>query len=232
MATSKSMDFPGAQKSSYAAQVQQSQPGAYQENTLSFLPVPGPVGPQGPSGRDGRDGEPGPDGKQGPEGKQGPKGEKGANGKDGLSSLSSSGQQAGWASYFNTLNNPQKLGVTQGDDGWVTMFIKSDSSKEETYFIIKKYLEDTLLFCDNHNKPQHFFITTHDCEIIPDIKILHTETLQSDMHNLGYTDFDIKENANSRKVDYLDFLNQDSINLINDFYDMDFKLFNYDKIIL
>jgi hypothetical protein len=110
--------------------------------------------------------------------------------------------------------------------------INENTSKEETYFIIKKYLEDTLLFCDNHNKPQHFFITTHDCEIIPDIKILHTETLQSDMHNLGYTDFDIKENANSCKVDYLDFLNQDSINLINDFYDMDFKLFNYDKIIL
>ena len=116
-------------------------------------------------------------------------------------------------------------------DNYLNNFTKN-TSKEETYLIIKKYLEDTSLFWDNHNKPQHFFITTHDCEIIPDIKILHTETLQSDMHNLGYTDFDIKENANSCKVNYLDFLNEDSINLINDFYDMDFKLFSYDKIIL
>jgi hypothetical protein len=151
MAVSKSMDFPGAQKSSYAAQVQQSQPGTYQENTLSFLPVPGPIGPQGPSGRDGRDGEPGPEGKQGAEGKQGPKGEKGANGKDGISSLSSSGQQAGWASYFNTLNNPQKLGVTQGDDGWVTLFIKSDDSREEAYLP-----KDTVSLWNDHARMLNF----------------------------------------------------------------------------
>ena len=69
MAVSKSMDFPGAKKSSYAAQVEQSQSSNYQENTLSFLPVPGPVGPQGPAGRDGKDGKPGDVGPEGPEGK-------------------------------------------------------------------------------------------------------------------------------------------------------------------
>jgi hypothetical protein len=130
MATSKSMDFPGAKKSSYAAQVEQSQASPYQENTLSFLPVPGPVGPQGPSGKDGKDGEVGP---QGPQGEQGPKGEKGANGHDGASALSSSGQQAGWASYFNKIENSHKLGVTQGDDGWVTVYINCEGSNDETY---------------------------------------------------------------------------------------------------
>lgn len=83
---------------------------------------------------------------------------------------------------------------------------------------------------DNHNKPQHFFITDSNNKLIHNIKILHTETLQSDMYNLGYTDFDVKKNVNSCKIDCFDFLNQDSINLINDFYDMDFKLFNYNKI--
>jgi len=130
MAVSKSVDFPGEKKSSYAAQVEQSQASPYQENTLSFLPVPGPVGPQGPSGKDGKDGAPGP---QGPEGKQGAKGEKGPKGNDGLSSLSSSGQQAGWASYFNKLKNSHKLGVTQGEDGWVTVYINSEGYKNETY---------------------------------------------------------------------------------------------------
>jgi len=148
MATSKSMDFPGAKKSSYAAQVEQSQASPYQENTLSFLPVPGPVGPQGPSGRDGKDGEVGP---QGPQGEQGPKGEKGANGHDGASALSSSGQQAGWASYFNKIENSHKLGVTQGDDGWVTVYINCEGSSDETYLP-----KNTVSFWNDHARMLNF----------------------------------------------------------------------------
>jgi hypothetical protein len=133
MAVSKSMDFPGAKKSSYAAQVEQSQASPFQENTLSFLPVPGPVGPQGPAGRDGKDGKDGLIGPQGPEGQKGPKGEKGPSGQDGLSSLSSSGQQAGWASYHNKVQKPIKLGISEGDDGWVTTFLISDGKSNEEY---------------------------------------------------------------------------------------------------
>jgi hypothetical protein len=134
MAVSKSMDFPGAKKSSYAAQVEQSQASPYQENTLSFLPVPGPVGPQGPAGRDGKDGKEGP---QGPEGKPGPKGLQGTSGKDGLSSLSSSGQQAGWASYTNALDKPTKLGISQGDDGWVTLVLDTKDKKQNEIYLPK-----------------------------------------------------------------------------------------------
>ena len=131
MAASKSMDFPGAKKSSYAAQVEQSQSSPYQENTLSFLPVPGPQGPQGPAGRDGKDGLPGP---AGPEGQKGQKGEKGPSGQNGLSSLSSSGQQAGWASYTNAISKPIKLGISQGDDGWVTLILDTkDKTQNEKY---------------------------------------------------------------------------------------------------
>lgn len=131
MAVSKSMDFPGAKKSSYAAQVEQSQATGLPENTLSFLPVPGPVGPQGPAGRDGKDGKEGP---EGPEGKPGPKGAQGPAGKDGLSSLSSSGQQAGWASYTNVIDKPIKLGISQGNDGWVTLILDTkDKTQNETY---------------------------------------------------------------------------------------------------
>ena len=131
MAASKSMDFPGAKKSSYAAQVEQSQSTGLPDNTLSFLPVPGPVGPQGPAGRDGKDGAVGP---QGPEGQKGQKGDKGPTGKDGLSSLSSSGQQAGWASYTNTIDKSIKLGISQGDDGWVTLLLDTkDKAQNESY---------------------------------------------------------------------------------------------------
>ena len=131
MAASKSMDFPGTQKSSYAAQVEQAQASPYQENTLSFLPVPGPQGERGPAGRDGRDGE---KGEQGFTGNTGPQGERGPKGADGLSNLSSSGQQAGWASYTNTIEKPIKLGISEGDDGWVTLLLDTkDKTQDETY---------------------------------------------------------------------------------------------------
>ena len=131
MAVSKSMDFPGAKKSGYAAQVEQSQTSTYPDNSLSFLPVPGPVGPQGPAGRDGKDGKEGP---QGPEGKQGPKGEKGSNGKDGTTLLSKSMQQPGWSKYFNNSDDSIRTGATKGEEGWVSFFL-SPGSKEniETY---------------------------------------------------------------------------------------------------
>lgn len=128
MALSKGMDFPGAQKSSYAAQVQQSQPLNSQENVLSFLPVPGPVGPQGPAGRDGKDGATGPQGPQGPEGPRGPKG---ANGLDGKSSLSSAGQQAGWAAYYNKVPTDVRLGATKGIDGWVSVPMTAGEINEQ-----------------------------------------------------------------------------------------------------
>ena len=130
MAVSKSMDFPGGKKSSYAAQVEQSQASTATDNVLSFLPVPGPVGPQGPAGRDGRDGSDGKEGLQGPEGKIGPRGPEG---RDGLSSLSSSGQQSGWASYRNKIEKPFKLGIYEGDDGWVTVFVLSEGLSNEKY---------------------------------------------------------------------------------------------------
>ena len=131
MAVSKSMDFPGGKKSSYAAQVEQSQASPTVDNALSFLPVPGPVGPQGPAGRDGRNGEQGLPGQQG---EPGPKGDRGPAGINGQSSLSSSGQQAGWASYTNTIDKPTKLGISQGDDGWVTLLLDTkDKSQNEKY---------------------------------------------------------------------------------------------------
>jgi hypothetical protein len=125
MAVSKSMDFPGAKKSSYAAQVEQSQTSPYQDNSLSFVPVPGPEGPPGPAGKNGA---------QGPEGKMGPQGPAGPTGKDGKSSISASGQQPGWASYTNTIDKPTKLGISEGDDGWVTLILDTkDKTQNETY---------------------------------------------------------------------------------------------------
>ena len=108
--------------------------------------------------------------------------------------------------------------------------ITIDNKKEEIYDIIKIYLLSDDL--DNHNIPQHTFITDSNKVLIPDLIVLRTETLTNDMHNLGYDDFDIYANANANKeINYYQFLNDDSIKLINEFYDYDFELFNYKRII-
>jgi hypothetical protein len=149
MAVSKSMDFPGGKKSSYAAQVEQTQASPTIDNALSFLPVPGPVGPQGPAGRDGRNGEQGLPGQQG---EPGPKGDRGPAGIDGKNSLSSSGQQAGWASYTNTIDKPIKLGISQGEDGWVTLLL---DTKEKTQN--EKYLpEGCTSLWNSHQRALNF----------------------------------------------------------------------------
>ena len=96
------------------------------------------------------------------------------------------------------------------------------STKEEVYNIIQIYINETL---DNHNIPQYLFITDHNKQLIPNIKILKTESLQQDMINLGHKNFDMKFNCNSNKVNYYDYLNDNSIKFINDFYNDDFTPF-------
>ncbi len=105
--------------------------------------------------------------------------------------------------------------------------ITINNSEKEVFDIIKLYLLSTNV--DNHNLPQYYFITDDKNELIPNIYILHTETLTNDMHNLGYIDFNLHDNINSSNVNYYKYLNIDSINLINDFYHYDFILFNYIK---
>ena len=106
--------------------------------------------------------------------------------------------------------------------------ITINTTKHEIFAVIKNYLFDQNL--DNHNIPQYKFITNDEKELIPNIKILHTETLNIDMIHLGYEDFNIKVNYNLDKIIYYDYLSNDSIQIINDFYHYDFTLFNYNKI--
>ena len=128
MAVSKSMDFPSSKKSSYAAQVVETQT-TNADVLINYVPVPGPIGPQGPAG------VPGPAGPAGKDGIQGPKGERGAPGKDGLSSLSSSGQQSGWASYFNKDRKETRLGADKGEDGWVSVWVDSKGNNTNEKYL-------------------------------------------------------------------------------------------------
>jgi len=107
--------------------------------------------------------------------------------------------------------------------------INIESTPEDVFDIL-----NTFLFTknpDNFNEPQYLFITDENKELIPNLKILHTESLANDMADINYTDFEVYHNVNPDKTDYYKLLNNDSINLINQIYDIDFRLFNYNKII-
>lgn len=107
--------------------------------------------------------------------------------------------------------------------------INVDTSKDEIYNIIQEYLKSSDY--DNHNIPQYLFITDNYNKIIPNIHLLHTETLTDDMKKIGYEDFDVCDNKNKfGELNYYDYLNNESIAIINDFYHLDFVLFGYNKI--
>lgn len=106
-------------------------------------------------------------------------------------------------------------------------------SKEEICSIIKNCFneykeEDTLN--DNHFKPQHLFLLDENGEINKNIKILKTENLNEMMHDLGYVDFNVKNQISKKyNINYMDLLNEESIQLINNFYEKDFEYFGYEK---
>jgi hypothetical protein len=123
------------------------------------------------------------------------------------------------------VRNPYERFVS---DCFFWSLITTDSTKEVVFDILNKYLVSDKY--DNHNIPQHKFITNDKGEIIQNIHILKTESLTNGMKNLGYIDFDIYHNVNINKVNYYNYLNNESIEIINKFYHLDFILFNYDKI--
>lgn len=139
MAVSKSIDFPGKKQDAYTQQVIQQQsttdisPTAYLQPQL--IPVPGPKGDRGEKGEKGEIGAVGPKGDIGPRGERGRDGKDGENGKDGISI---SGQEPGWAKYINTKENIFNLGITEGDDGWVSLFMSTKENQDIETFLSKE----------------------------------------------------------------------------------------------
>lgn len=102
-----------------------------------------------------------------------------------------------------------------------------DMSKKETYELLKKNIGNNF---DNHTIPQHEFLFDSQRKIDKNIKILHMELLDYEMNELGYNDFNKKYNYNNINVNYFDYLNDDSIKLINEYYKKDFEIFGYDVL--
>ena len=129
-------------------------------------------------------------------------------------------------------NNIQILSVVRNpynkimSDLFYLKKINVNSTKEEVYEKMQIYLQENY---DNHITPQYKFITNENEELIENLTIIHTETLNKDMEKLGYKDFNIKMNMNPNNVNYYKYLNDDSIKLINENYKKDFEILNYNK---
>jgi hypothetical protein len=105
------------------------------------------------------------------------------------------------------------------------------SNKNQIEKIITKYLY-TNNFYENSKKPQYLYLTGGDYLTIPkNIKIIKNETIVEDMIKLGYEDFEnYKINPFDSEIDYMSYLSENAISMINQYYYMDFKLFNYEPL--
>jgi hypothetical protein len=117
-------------------------------------------------------------------------------------------------------------------DLFFNKLITVDMKLDEIYEQIKLFIESTDKKYDNHMLPQYLYLLNNDNIIDNNIIIMKTETLNENMIDNGYTDFDVNSNVTNRnKIDYMLLLNNDSINIINNYYMKDFTYFNYKKII-
>lgn len=104
--------------------------------------------------------------------------------------------------------------------------INANTTKEEVNILLKEYFTlEGLSVLDNHDRPQYEFLMNDNDIINPRVKIFKTENLTDGLINHGWVDY--KKPNNVSKLDYFNFLNEDSISMINDRYIKDFELFNY-----
>tara|TARA_Y100000992_G_scaffold30416_1_gene17003 strand:+ start:3319 stop:3939 length:621 start_codon:yes stop_codon:yes gene_type:complete len=124
---------------------------------------------------------------------------------------------------FSVVRNPYDRIIS---DLIYLKLIQTNFTAQQVYDTIKNnylYRDDL----DNHNQPQYKFIVDENSELIKNIKIFNTETLNQSNDNLNnFLGFNINIKQN-RVKDYSKYLNKDSISLINTFYKKDFELFNY-----
>jgi hypothetical protein len=115
--------------------------------------------------------------------------------------------------------------------------IEKNMDSDTVYNVIEKYIvaknTDYIKNLDNHNLPQYIYVTDENNQLYENITIMKTETLNECMVNFGFKDFKLHVNQNINKCqNYYSYLNKKSIQLINNYYDYDFKLFDYKKILV
>ena len=138
--------------------------------------------------------------------------------------------------YFNVqLDDLEIISVVRNpyyriiSDMLFVKIINENSSPEEVFDkLTNEYLENVYNpEHDNHRIPQYMFILDENYELLKNVTILKTETLTEQMKKLGHLDFENHYYKTTIARDYMDFLNKDSIEIINKYYKKDFEYFDY-----
>ena len=133
-----------------------------------------------------------------------------------------------------TIRNPYERIISDMFFFIVQTNINIDSTKKDIEDAIRVYLYREDYDYDNHRLPQYQFLVDNNGNIPRNIVILKTENLHQEMKDIGFSDFNYSENKNriGKSINYYDLLTEESIRMINDFYDKDFELFGYTKIFM
>lgn len=110
-------------------------------------------------------------------------------------------------------------------------FADKKNNKDEIEKILEKYLHSNHMY-DNHKLEQYKFLIDNDNNINKNIIILKSESLNEHMSKLGFPEFSNFCNNTNTKINkkYNDYLNKNSINMINTFYKLDFIYFDYKQL--
>jgi hypothetical protein len=109
--------------------------------------------------------------------------------------------------------------------------INLDSTPNEVADAIYEYLYVDTDIRDNHKLPQSDFCLDLNGNMLENIQIVKTETLERDMFSYQYTDFNLHMNIckSGKYVDYKKYLNHRSLQMIQTYYGKDFEMFGYSK---
>lgn len=95
-------------------------------------------------------------------------------------------------------------------------------SKNNIYNLIKNIIDTGEI------QPQYKFIANKNEEVHKEIHILHSELLEYEMYLMGHHDFYLNENMNDH-INYFDYIDSDTVQLINKYFSKDFDLLGYPK---
>ena len=83
-------------------------------------------------------------------------------------------------------------------DLFFNKLINIHTTKQNVFTVIKDYIISSNY--DNHNIPQHLFITNDKKQLIKNIIIMRTKTLTENMHSLGFKEFNLHMQPNKNKI--------------------------------
>ena len=128
---------------------------------------------------------------------------------------------------FTVVRNPYDRVIS---DLLFLKIINKNTTADNVYYVIKNnYINHKKI--DNHHEPQYKYLVDENQNLISNIRIFNTETLNENNDKLNeYIGINIDIKKNDCNKDYTKYLNIESINLINEMYKKDFELFGYTLI--